>query len=140
MLTNAYVIAPANRLGNQRNALRIEIIEPQSRCTLRPKTDAAVFARARFNWRTDQLSQIWDSFDYCNHNPSGCEGCAFYRRHRERVSPFVPVVAAQDPCNKDTWWLLTAGNGRWGEFGYWYAPTERASGLAQIVQRWAIDI
>lgn len=139
MLQNTFEIIP-EQLGHQRNALRIEVIPPQSRCALQPMTDMAVFTRARFNWRTDQLARIWGHFDYCNHHAGGCTSCPFYRQHQERAKAPANAVVTQDPNNNLVWWILPGGKDRWSRFGYFYKGSERVSALAYIVRRWAIDI
>lgn len=58
--------------GRQANALRIETIEPQPRCRLRPRTAAAAW---EVEHRPHHVSLSWASFGYCQGGARSCAEC-----------------------------------------------------------------
>ena len=134
MNNQEYLITPNAELSLQRNALRVEIIPPEPRCMLCPKTDFAALTRARFSWRTDQLSRLWDDFDYCTGGGTPCKLCPVFAKHQGRTKPPLGTVIRPDPAFKSTHWLLPNREKGWNAFGYWY------KGISPILSGWAIDI
>lgn len=128
-----YLINPP-QLDRQKNALRVEVIPPMSRCALRPKDDNAVILRRRLRWRTDQLARIWDDFDYCT--GSNCEDCPIYKQHHQerRCNPPAKAVIRRDPIHRHVWWFLPDAESGWNRFGYAYRS------LHALLEAWQIDL
>lgn len=68
--------------GRQRNALRIETIEPQPRCRLRPRTEAAGWT---VEHRPFHVADFWSQFGYCQGGAKSCADCT-----RAKVDPYAP--------------------------------------------------
>lgn len=133
-MDNRYVILQPE-LSLQRNALRIEFIPPQARCALKPKNDAAVMLRSRWNWRTDQLERASDQFEDCT-NACNCSTCPFARDETRRLEHRAPanIVIRKDPIRPEAWWLLPNAESGWDGYGYCYPS------LRRLLNGWGIEI
>lgn len=69
-------------LGRQPNALRIEVIEPQTRCRLRPLTAGARWIAEH---RPFHVNLSWSFYGYCQGSARSCAECP-----RAKVDPYAP--------------------------------------------------
>ncbi len=91
MPKHPYKIVPKWDRNLQTNAFRVEIIEPQPRCRLRPRDKNAEWV---IEHRPFHIHQFWQSFEYCI-NATSCEECRFNKLSSDQTPDQTPIRPAE---------------------------------------------
>lgn len=109
------------QIERQPNALRVEVMDPQPRCRLRPLTDAARF---EVEHRPFHVNLSWASFGICQGGARSCDECP-----RAKTDPYAEQAIAEGDTvrtTKDDLFIVERFETKRGFLtGYVFLHTER---------------